>query len=299
MTKLKKALILGGSGMLGQDIVSTFSRQYSIKSTYCLNPTKTDSVYFDAYKNPELLNKIISEYKPDIIINCIAIVSLDFCEEEPSICRSINGDLCGRIVKAVQDSGLEDNCCLVHISTDSIYCENNIKKYSFKEIDSLCSHNMYSKSKIIGEREYSNYKGRILIIRTAIYGSRSKPNKGLLNWIVSSIRNNNDISGWINVIFSPVSTYRLSLILLDLIQSKASGVFNVGSEDCCTKYEFVQQVLNNFNSTCKLSPDTYKNMSGGCFRPLSTALDVTKVKTYTHHLKPWSVDLSAYLSNNL
>ncbi len=295
---MKKALILGGSGMFGQDITSIFSKKFFVKSTYCLNPTKMDSIFFDVQNNPELLSKVISEYRPDIIVNCIAIVSVDFCEEEPSICRSVNGDLSEKIVKAVKDFGLEDSCCLVHISTDSIYRQNNIENYSFKETDDLYPHNMYAKSKIIAERGYSDYKGRLLIIRTAIYGSRSKPNKGLLNWIVSSLRSNDDISGWTNVYFSPISTYRLSLILLDLIQSKASGIFNVGSEDYCTKYEFVQQVINSFNPKRKLISETYTNTGSDTFRPTNTILDVTKVKTYTNHLKPWRADLDDYLSNN-
>jgi UDP-4-amino-4,6-dideoxy-N-acetyl-beta-L-altrosamine transaminase len=298
MTKLKKALILGGSGMLGQDVTSTFSKKFFVKSTYCLNPTTTDSIFFDAQKNPQLLSKLISEYRPDIIVNCIAIVSVDFCEEDPDICRIVNGNLSERIVKAVKDLGMEDSCCLVHISTDSIYRQNNIENYSFKETDALCPHNMYAKSKIIAERGYSDYKGRLLIIRTAIYGSRSKPNKGLLNWVVSSLRSNNDISGWTNVYFSPISTYRLSLILLDLIQSKASGIFNVGSEDYCTKFEFVQQVINSFNPKHNLISKTYNNMGSETFRPTKTILDVTKVKAYTNHLKPWLVDLEDYLSNN-
>lgn len=284
--------------MLGQDIVSIFSKNFIVKSTYCLNPKKTDTIFFDVQKNPELLDKIISEFKPDVIVNCIAIVALNYCEEEPSICQRINGDFCAAIVKAVKDSELEDRCCLVHISTDSIYCENNIKNYSYKETDSLCSKNMYSRSKIIGEREFSNYNGRKLIIRTAIYGSKSNPSKGLLNWIVGSIKSNNDISGWTNVYFSPISTYRLSLILLDLVRSKASGVFNVGSTDYCSKFEFIEQVRNNFDSKCKLKADIYENIEGDCFRPMNTILDINKVKAYTQNLRSWSEDLSIYLSKN-
>ena len=295
---MKKALILGGSGMFGQDIVSNFSHKYLVKSTYCQNPTNMDSIFFDVENNPELLSEVVSEYRPDIIVNCIAIVSVDFCEESPLICKRINGDLSEQIVKAVKSSGLEDSCCLVHISTDSIYCQNSIENYSFKESDDLCSHNMYAKSKIIAERGYADYKGRLLIIRTAIYGSRSKPNKGLLNWIVNSLKNNNDISGWTNVYFSPISTYRLSLVLLDLIQSKASGIFNVGSEDYCTKYEFVQQVIDSFNPKYKLNSKTYSNVDKDCFRPTNTILDVTKVRAYTNHLKPWLIDLDHYLSNS-
>ncbi|MDA7441041.1 sugar nucleotide-binding protein [Candidatus Pseudothioglobus singularis] len=297
-TKLKKALILGGSGMLGRDIVAIFSKKFIIKSTHFLNPTYEDSIFFDVQKNPELLNKLISEFKPDIIVNCIAIVALNYCEEEPSICKRINGGFCGSIVQAVKDAGLEDRCCLMHISTDSIYCEKNINNHSYKETDNLCSNNMYSRSKIIGERAYSNYNGRKLLIRTAIYGSKSKPGKGLLNWIVSSIKSNNAITGWTNVFFSPISTYRLSLILLDLLESNASGVFNVGSEDYCSKYEFIQQVINNFGSKCKFKPEIYKNNEDRCFRPLSTILDVNKVQAYTKNVRSWSEDLSIYLSKN-
>ena len=83
--KMKKILITGSSGLLGQKITDKLSGLFNVLSLSkvgsdnCLDITSKDAVH-----------NTFKEFKPDIVINCAAFTNVDRSETEKSLVRDVN-----------------------------------------------------------------------------------------------------------------------------------------------------------------------------------------------------------------
>ena len=82
---MKKVLIIGSNGMLGQELVLTFTDDFKV--------TSWDRSEIDITSKKEVEEKI-TELKPDIILNAAAYNAVDKCEEnekELELAKKLNG----------------------------------------------------------------------------------------------------------------------------------------------------------------------------------------------------------------
>jgi dTDP-4-dehydrorhamnose reductase len=163
MTQVKRWMILGGTGQLGQAIQIELASQRSVLEVFA--PQKINLIEF------EKTFELISQYKPDTIINCAAWTNVRQAELQEEEAGQVNG-------WAVQNIGLAAKNCdskLIHISTDYVFSGDSRDSYS--EDDALCPVNAYGRSKALGENllreiEIQNY----IILRTAWLYSKHRTN---------------------------------------------------------------------------------------------------------------------------
>ena len=60
--------------------------------------------------------------------------------------------------------------------------------------------------------------------------------------IINNAKHGNEMDAWENIFFSPVSAMQLVIIIEYLLEKNIIGIFNVGSVDCCNKFDFVYNV---------------------------------------------------------
>ena len=79
-----KIIIFGKTGMLGQAMLSHL-KNYNELTLIAIGREELDisKLNIDAGIDERLVN-LLEAIKPDVIVNCAAIVSLDFCEKNPS-----------------------------------------------------------------------------------------------------------------------------------------------------------------------------------------------------------------------
>ena len=81
-----KVLITGCNGFLGSSLTSYFSNlQFDVLGT-SLTQRMVDNfsnIQYGDLRDIEFVRKLIYYFKPDIIINTVALVDLDFCEKNP------------------------------------------------------------------------------------------------------------------------------------------------------------------------------------------------------------------------
>lgn len=109
----KKVLILGSLGMLGQELVRTFSRneQYTV--------TAWDKEDIDI-ANFALLEERLGSLQPDVVINAAAYNAVDRCEEDDAEYEKallLNRDVPGFLARMSVKMGF----LLVHYSTDYVF----------------------------------------------------------------------------------------------------------------------------------------------------------------------------------
>lgn len=136
---MKKILILGGSGVLGQELVKYCKNQFQLE-VYAPSSTKCnilDEYYLEDY--------IVCDIKPDIIIHSAAFVDTLGCEKD--INRAIDVNVIGtsNVVKCC----LKHKCKLVYISSEYVFGGDKFDEYD--ALDRLCPINVYGKTKAAAE----------------------------------------------------------------------------------------------------------------------------------------------------
>lgn len=232
---MKKILVLGATGMAGHMISSYFKTLLEKYVVYdiCHNvKLKENSIVLDIH-DLNLLNSIILELNPDIIINSIGILNKN-AEDNPSNTIFINS----YFPKYLEERFKNTNIKLIHLSTDCVF-SGDIGNYN--EISIPDGKDLYAKTKILGE--INNNKD--LTVRTSIIGPELKHNgTGLFHWFMK--QNANGI-GYSKVIWSGVTTLQLGKCLDIMIENDLSGLYNLTSKASISKYELLKIVNSVFD----------------------------------------------------
>ena len=111
--------------------------------------------------NKNCVSKIISKFKPDVVIHAAAIVGIRECEEDKEKAWLTNVEGTQNVVEAIKK--LNNNCYLIYMSTACVFAGENEKYYAEDDVPS--PKNYYSMTKLCGEivtRQHPN----TCIIRT-------------------------------------------------------------------------------------------------------------------------------------
>jgi dTDP-4-dehydrorhamnose reductase len=268
---LKKVLVTGATGMLGEKIVSFFSlsSSYKVFATYRHKILlSNDNVTWENIdlNNKVDLNKFLTIVKPEIIIHCAANVNLEHCELDIADANYMHSNIINEFYNSSPSS------VFVYISTDSVF---NGEKGNYSESDFPDPINNYAITKVRGENQVIKYFNKYIIIRTNIYGSHSVNNKtSLAEWAISILNKNESINGFDNILFNPVYTLQLAMVIDTLLRSEFKGIVNVGCDEVISKFSFLKKIAESFNFNQDLIIKT--NSNNQMFlarRPMNTSLN--------------------------
>lgn len=268
-----KILIFGSTGMLGQALVKRLIEYQPISISHAnLDLSQLSSI-----------NECIDFHKPQIVINCAGLISIERCEEDREYAFLVNS-------KAVATMAIACNqysASLIQISTDHYYTGDNRIKH--REEDNISLLNYYAHTKFMGEA-YARLCDKALILRTNIVGFRGKATSPtFIEWAIDSILKQKKLSLFEDYFTSSIDIYHFSDVLKKLIDHKIFGLFNVGSSDVISKAEFIQKLSNQMN--VKLSNyeiTTISNQNNMVKRATTNGLDVQKLESILKHNVPSS-----------
>jgi dTDP-4-dehydrorhamnose reductase len=232
---LKKALILGSSGMLGHVLFNILkkSKKFELFDISYRNKLNSNTIICDVTKTIEL-EKIIHGIKPNIIINCVGVL-LNRSEINPANTILINSYLphfLKNICKGI-------NCKIIQISTDCIFSGS---KGQYDENDIPDAIDLYGRSKMLGEIINKND----LTIRTSIIGPElKKEGAGLFEWFK---RQRGDINGFSNVYWGGVTTIVLAKKILNCIIENKTGLYHLTNGSKISKYSLLCLISEFFPS---------------------------------------------------
>jgi len=271
---LIKIAIIGGTGLLGSNLVRLFS-QYDVKAFSRrlgnnIHDKKNNIIDFNNMETK--LSNYFNKWIPDIIINTVALVNLEKCEKDYSKAYYINCEIAVNIAKIAQ----KYNSYFIHISTDHYF---NDKKDLHNEIDKVILLNNYAKTKYEAEKEIVKINDKSLIVRTNIIGYRRTKIKSFFEWLLESLKSEDKIELYTNFYTSPINVNHLGDILLKCYNKKLFGIYNISSKEAINKYNFGLKVANkfeyNFQNVKKVK---LLNEGNRLKRALSLGLDVSKIE---------------------
>ncbi len=221
-------LLLGANGMLGSEISLKFSRLDDVEILTCLRSQLVID-NFGRYKRN--FGKIITEFKPDYVVNCIGVNKNN--KKLSGIIQQlvVNGIFPRHLTKKSDHHGY----FLIQISTDGVFFG---KKGGYVETSRKYPRSIYSFSKILGEKVSTS----VLIIRCSIVG-RSPVNQkapSLFSWF-QNLEPKAAVNGYINQRWNGVTTDYLARLVVGLVQSeyRIGGVQHFIPSDSVNKAELL------------------------------------------------------------
>ncbi len=294
---MKKVLITGASGLLGEEAVRVFrAKNYDVIALYNNNPQllQDDVVKIHCdISNASEVSALQDKIKDaDLILHCAAITNIKLCEENKELCYRVN--VLG--TKNICDFATTNNIPLVYISTSSVF---DGKVGNYKEEDEAKPINYYNESKLEGEKQVLKYTKGIVVRTTPIgihKGQRSQAS--FLEWLVDSFKNNLDINLFTDVKINPLTTTTLSNLLSEIPSRMSNGIINLGSQDNVSKAEIGLEVKKFFpNYTGKVTLMAMTSLDEKIDRPKEMWLNVNKALELGFEL-PFSIpDLNRYFKN--
>ena len=147
---VRRVLIIGCNGLLGQKVTELFVRGSSYTITLASLEPKPLQVFpsveyvpFDMTSKKEV-RQLVYGSEPDVIINCAAMTNVDACENERELAWKINVGGVENLIEAARRS----NARIVHVSSDYIF---DGKTGPYTEEDRPEPLNYYGKTKLAGE----------------------------------------------------------------------------------------------------------------------------------------------------
>jgi dTDP-4-dehydrorhamnose reductase len=247
---MEKILITGGSGLLGSNLAKIASSKYETHAVYRKNRVSIRGVNLlqaDLTKKESVYD--LKKLKPDHIINCAALVNIDYCEEHREEAYKENVILAHNIALAAKDIG----ATLLHISTDSVF---DGAKGNYAEKDQTNPINVYGETKLEAEKKVFEAYPRACVIRTNIHGWNKLDKKSLSEWMVDRLSRGMELPGFSDAYFSPIFVNDLARILLELLEKDIRGVIHIAGRESCSKLSFAGKVADVFGYDASLIKST-------------------------------------------
>lgn len=227
---MKKILITGGSGALGQYLNLQLSKKFEILTLYfnnignCLK-FKNAKVNILDYKN---LIETIDGFKPEIIIHAAAV------SKPLAAANSPNKFVFETNVTATEN--IAKICCarnikLIYTSTDLVYA--GYRSSMLKEDAKLSPASLYAETKLMGEVKIKNVFDNFIVLRTALlYGFGINHVHNFFDQMFYNLTNKKEIKLFYDQFRTPLSLPEASRII-DLICSSdlKNEVINFGGRE--------------------------------------------------------------------
>ena len=263
-----KILITGSEGQLGSILNIELSKIFQVIPT-SKNKLGNNSLVTLDIANPNEVNRCINKYNPDIVINTAALTDVDFCEDNKSIARAVNVEGLKSLIKYTSKKTK-----IIHISTDYVY---NGEQCFYTEESKPDPINYYGKTKLEADNFLIGSNKIYAIIRpnTIYHGS----NINFFTWVYKNISNNNKIMVVNDQISNPSYIPSLVNSIIDIIIMDGLGLYQHGSKDSLSRYEFALRIAKKY----KFSPDLIiksnsSNLNKNAQRPMKSILNTDKIQ---------------------
>ena len=284
---MKKILITGGSGLLGQYINLSASGKYNIYTIY--NNNSGNCASFPSSKidirNENKLKLIFEEIKPEVVIHTAAITNPQLKENQTT---KEYYETNVTATKNIAELCEANNSKLIYISTDLVYA--GYRGSFLKEDAKLIPATLYAETKLMGEVKVKESTENYLLLRTALlYGIGLNHSRCHFHIMFDSLKNKKPIKLFIDQFRTPISLKDAANIIVDLAGMDLKGeTFNLGGFERVSRYELGEILCSlagfDKNLIQKITMDDIPNFP----KVEDVSLNTEKVQSFG--LKPRTVE---------
>ncbi len=277
---MKKILITGSNGLLGQKIVhNILSKRKDSYELLATSKGRNRISLRTGYKyatldisNAKEVEGLFSKFQPDVVINTAAMTNVDECEEKKELCRVLNVN---SVLNLIRSSKMV-NAHLIHLSTDFIFDGEN---GPYSEYDTANPLSFYGQSKYDAEKRIQESDISWSIVRTIIvYGVGEKLSRSnIVLWAKEALEKEQLLRIVNDQFRSPTLAEDLAEGCLLIADKQKKGIFHISGKDLMSILELVKRVAKYFNlSTSGISETSSNALSQTAKRPPKTGFILDK-----------------------
>ena len=240
-----KLLVSGSTGLLGVALI-----KHAIARGHICIPLKRDRIRLSL--NSLAVAELDENFDSvDNFVHAAANTDVDRCETMPAECYRDNVLLTELLAAAARRRGVP----MCFISSTGVYGSGQSipwAEYNYPHPDTQHHRSKMIAEKIVLGADWSN-----LVVRTGwLFGGNAQAKKNFVakRIIEARVAKNGVILSNQNQRGSPTSVDDLALRLLDLIELRARGIFNVVNEGTASRFEYVLEIVQRLRLAVEVRP---------------------------------------------
>ena len=262
-----KVLVTGASGQLAHAIRLVWSDHDLILP---------EEAVLDLSKQAAI-HAVVSETRPDVVVNCGAFTQVDRCEAEADLAHLINATAVGWLAEACE----AQQALLIQISTDYVFDGTGTRPY--REDDPTNPVSVYGRTKLEGERQAARCS-RHLIARTSwLYDAWGK---NFLNTMLNAAAQGRSLRVVADQRGAPTTCRALARQLKVAAEQSWHGTVHTTCAGETTWHGFAQAIFKAKGIAVDLSPCTTADYPTPARRPAYSVLDGTHRRSLGTDLMP-------------
>lgn len=268
----EKLVLLGSSGMLGQELLS------ACRARGCSPITFADSTVLNVTDHDAVREELFA-IRPSVIINATGYTNVDQAEAEHDLAAAVNHGAVANLANIAR----ELDATLVHYSTDYVFDGEANLPYA---VDATTAPlNMYGRTKLDGERAIVKSGCEYLIIRTSwLYAPHGA---NFVNTILRLASERESLRVVTDQRGRPTLCADLAQITCRLLDAGARGVMHGTNEGDCSWFEFAEAIVETAGLNCRIEPTVTAEFPRPARRPRFSVLDLTEANDLIGFGRHW------------
>ena len=269
---MKRVLLVGGSGMLGSNIVVS-NLAFELYPTYLRNRIAHPRASRLDISDRDSVLKRVEAIKPEVIVHAGGMTKPTACEKEPALAHRVNVEGTAHLVEAARGVGAR----FIFLSSDLVF-DGSAEQYN--EDSPTHPLSVYGRTKVEGEDLVRTGSGDFVIVRTTVmYGWSSRYTESMAEWVLRELQENREPNMY-------QDQYRQFILINDLVaaifeliemENPLNEAILVAGPELLSRYEFAQRLAQTFGlpeaGICSISFDSTPQAA---FTPKRLRLDTTK-----------------------
>lgn len=291
MTYVKKVLITGVNGLLGQSLAVILSKDAFFKVIGLSKGNKRIEHYLEpfTYYNADITDKqkleaTLLKIKPDVIIHTAALTQIDECEQNKNLCWKINVEGTQNLLEFAEKTDTH----FIFLSTDFVFDGQN-GPYHEKDTPNPISY--YGHTKLAAEKLIQSKSIPWTIVRTVlVYGHHLGMRRtNILTWVIRSLKNEQPITVVNDQFRTPTFVDDLARAIMTIAHQQKTGIYHVSGAEMCSVFEFATIIAEVWElPKIYLESISSKKLNQPAQRPPKTGFIILKAQTELDY-KPHSL----------
>ncbi|MHC4941512.1 MAG: SDR family oxidoreductase [Planctomycetota bacterium] len=217
-------LVTGGEGLVGSNIPGD--------DLIITDIVEGSQVHLDV-TDAEETEKVISHYKPEVVVHCASWIDPDQCEKDPLSCYNVNVVGTMNVARVCRDLGAK----LVYISTQLVF--DGKKPIPYREDDPAEPLQQYGLSHFCAE-QYARALDNHIILRTSLCHGHCRNGRryGFVYWVIDSLKAGKEITVVDTLWTTPTDITDFGRCIRTLIEKDARGTYHHAGDKFLSRYEY-------------------------------------------------------------
>ena len=229
----------------------------------------------------------IERAQPDVVVNSVAIVGIDQCEDDPELAFQVNATAVARMAQACDRREVH----FVQFSTHAVFDGQKFDAYT--EDDPATIMSIYAGSKFLAESFAMNLCRRHYVLRLpTMFGPRRNHRPGFVDKMLERIQNGQDLRVADDRIDSLTYALDVGRRLISMLQEGVpSGLYHIANSEPTSYYDFICTLVDYLGASVKISRAKDADFPAAGFKPLRTGLISRKLPPE----RSWKESLKEYV----